>query len=244
MDLLPDIIEICPIDEAVFEIRYTSKSPVDAIFGILYSKIKDFFTGNPVPLPILQLPEAVRSQDPNLKYQAYHQLQKDNLILKIGPKMLGFSNLKPYSGWKNWSEFFYNVLKEILQTEVINQVERIGLRYINLFNTNIFDKVKFEIKINKDILKDESTHLRTEILDEGFIKILQIGNSVNVIKINENIISSFIDIDCIYNIEDDFNFFKNYKDIVEKAHIKEKTLFFSLLEDSFLKELKPYYGEK
>ena len=244
MTQLPDKIEICPIEEAVFEVRYTSKYPVDAIFGILYAGIGKFFSGNPVSLPIMQLPEAVRIQDPNLKYQAYHRLLKNNLILNIGPKVLTFVNSKPYVGWEKWSNFFYDVLDNIIKTEVLDRAERIGLRYINVFDTNIFDKVKFEVKINNKTLKDESTNLRTEILDEGFIKVLQIGNCVNIIKNNKNTNGSIIDIDCLYTINDDLDFFKSYRQIVEKAHNKEKNLFFSLLEDSLLKELKPNFGEK
>ncbi|MBU0464797.1 MAG: hypothetical protein KKD21_03920 [Proteobacteria bacterium] len=34
-------------------------------FGMLYGAIGDFFENEPTPLPILQLPEAIRSQDPN-----------------------------------------------------------------------------------------------------------------------------------------------------------------------------------
>jgi len=41
---LPEKIENCPIVEAVFEIRYSSKYPEDAIFGVLYAAVKDFFT--------------------------------------------------------------------------------------------------------------------------------------------------------------------------------------------------------
>jgi hypothetical protein len=44
---LPEKIENCPIVEAVFEIRYSSKYPEDAIFGVLYAAVKDFFTEKP-----------------------------------------------------------------------------------------------------------------------------------------------------------------------------------------------------
>jgi uncharacterized protein (TIGR04255 family) len=242
MTQLPNKIEICPIEEAVFEIRYSSKYPIDAIFGMLYADIGKIFSENS-SLPILQLPETVRCQDPNLKYQPYHRLVKDNFILNIGPKVLTFVNSKPYMGWEKWSDFFYGVLDNIIKTEVLDRVERIGLRYINVFDANIFDKVKFEVKLKNKPLKDESTNLRTEILDEGFIKVLQIGNALNIIRNNKNTTGSIVDIDCLYSIHDGLDFFKIYRQIVEKAHNKEKELFFSLLEDSFLKELKPDFGE-
>ncbi len=240
---LPVKIDLCPIEEAIFEIRYSSDTPSDAIFGMLYGAIGKFFNSEPVSLPILQLPEAVRRQDPNLKYKGYHKLQKDNNVLSIGPDVLTFSNSNPYSGWKEWSTFFYEVFNKIKKTNVLDKVERIGLRYINLFSSNIFEKVKCEVKIDDKQLKEESTNLRTEMLDEGFIKVLQIGNSVTRVKDEKAITGSVIDIDILYMVEDSSEFFKNYKDLVEKAHHKEKEMFFSLLNKSFLDEFNPNYGE-
>jgi len=243
MARLPKKIEECPIKEAVFEIRYFSECPVDAIFGILYAAIKDSFTEEPVSLPVLQLPEAIRERDPNLKYQAYHKITKGNMCLNIGPRVLAFANSDTYEGWTEWSEFFYTLLEKIKTVEVLNKIERMGLRYINLFDGNIFDKVKLEVKINDRILREESTNLRTEIIDDDFVKILQIGNSVNIAKNDMVNNGSVIDIDILHDINDTSDFLANYRDVIEKAHVKEKELFFSLLEESFLEELKPDYGE-
>lgn len=243
MSKLPKKIEKCPIKEAIFEIRYSSEYPVDAIFGILYANIKDFFDEKIISLPVLQLPESVRNQDPDLKYSAYHRLSKDNIILNIGPRVLTFINSEPYKGWSTWSIFFYKVLKKIEETGILNKVERIGIRYINIFDGNIFDKVKFEVKLNNNILSEESTNLQTEIIDDKFIVLLRIGNSINITKNKTETNGSVIDIDCLYNITDTSEFFDSYHEIIEKAHIKEKELFFSLLEESFLKELKPKFGE-
>ena len=241
---LPDKIKKCPITESVFEIRYTSEMPVDAIFGILYAAIKDIFTKDPTPLPILQLPEKIRVQDPNFKYQPCHKLEKDNFILSIGPRVLTFSNQSPYTGWNEWSKFFYEVISNIQKSKVINKIERLGLRYINFFEGNIFEKTKIEIKIDKNILKEESTNLRTEIIQNDIVQILNIGNSVNIKCGNSSKIGSIIDIDCLYNFKDPFDFTngQSYRDIIEKLHAKEKELFFTLLKEAFLKELIPIYG--
>lgn len=243
MKKLPVEIKICPIKETILEIRYSSKIPSDAIFGSLYGELRPFFDSDPQSLPILQLPEAIRRQDPSLKYKAHHQFKKDNLILSIGPDVLVFSNISPYVGWGRWSNFFYEILKKLLKIDVLDKVERVGLRYINIFDDNIFDKVDCEIKIIDDILTGQSTNLRTEILDENIIKVLQIGNSVTMMSDNNPVHGSIIDIDCLMNIDDTSDFFKSYHDIIEYAHNKEKELFFSLLKKEFLEALKPIYGE-
>lgn len=243
MKKLPILIDPCPIEEAIFEIRFSSKIPSEAIFGILYGSIGDFFEKEPKPLPILQLPEAIRRQDPNLRYQALHQFIKTGHTLNIGPDVLTFSTTNPYCGWKEWSAFFYGILKKFFSTKIVNQVERLGLRYINRFDYNIFDKVKCEVTIIGQKLNNESTNLRTEIIDEGFTKVLQIGNSIAMLKDNKLINCSVVDIDILYNIEDSPKFLKNYHEVVEKAHVKEKELFFSLLNKSFLEKFNPNYGD-
>lgn len=243
MKELPKKIEPCPIVESVFEIRYQTDFPHDAVFGVLYSSLSRFFGNNkPISLPILQLPEAVRQQDPNLKYQAHHRLQKGNLILSIGPKVLVFSNTSPYLGWDKWSDFIRESMEPIEATKIVKFVDRIGLRYINIFDTIILDKLKLSFEINTVRLSSESTNFKTEIKDSGFTKVLQIGNNVQVVVNNEAKVGSAIDIDCLFNTKQDGNtFFKEYKDILEKAHIEEKQLFFDLLSDSFLESLNPIY---
>lgn len=243
MNKLPVIIDPCPIKEAILEIRYSSAYPSDAVFGMFYGKIGKLFKDKPVSLPILQLPEAIRRSDPALKYKAYHQFSKGNHSLNIGPDVLTFSTNEPYSGWKDWSVFFYDILAKSIAAEVMTKIERVGLRYINHFDNNILEKIHCEVNLVGKKLINESTNLRTEALDEDFIKILQIGNSVTMVKGNKSFSGSVIDIDILCNIKDSKLFLENYEEVIEKAHNKEKELFFSLLKDSFLEEFNPSYGE-
>jgi uncharacterized protein (TIGR04255 family) len=160
--------------------------------------------------------------------------------LSIGPNVLVFGNHKEYLGWNNWSKFFNDVLSKIKTTGLLKSVERIGLRYTNIFDKNIFENANIDLLINNKKLLNETSNLRTEINDSGFIKILQIGNAVNIISNNTTRIGSIIDIDCIFNCTKE-NFFETYLDIINKAHDKEKELFFEILKDKFIIELGPEY---
>ena len=238
---IPKKLNICPLEEAVFEIRFSSDTPPDAIFGIIYSSVKDIFPKESIKqLPVQQIPEQIRLKDPNLKYQALHRLQKDNLSLSIGPNTLIFGNTKEYLGWHAWSTFFHSILNEVEKTEVLSKVERIGLRYINIFDNNILENTNVKLLIDNNQLLHETSNLRTELVDSGFIKVLQIGNAVNITSNNQSRIGSIIDIDCIYNFKDE-DFFKDYSGLINMAHEKEKELFFTLLNDEFLKSLNPKY---
>lgn len=70
----PKKISPCPIVEASVEIRFTSEVLPDAIFGIIYQAFKDEFSSKPEKLPILQLPEQIRSMDRNLKISTLLQI--------------------------------------------------------------------------------------------------------------------------------------------------------------------------
>jgi uncharacterized protein (TIGR04255 family) len=67
---LPKKISPCPIVEAIIEIRFDASLPGDAIFGIIYNMLKDEYT-NLEKLPILELPDAIRTTDPNLMYSPH-----------------------------------------------------------------------------------------------------------------------------------------------------------------------------
>ena len=61
--------------------------------------------------------------------------------MQIGPKVFSFINTKDYVGWDTFSkkiEYTFGKLKEL---ELIKDIKRFGLRYINLFpDTNIYEK--------------------------------------------------------------------------------------------------------
>ena len=243
MNKLPVEIKPCPIVEAILEIRYSSDIPSEARFGMIYGSIGDFFKNEPIPLPIAHLPQDIRNQDPNLRYKAHHQFREKNQTLNVGPDVINFSTSEPYCGWKAWSVFFYKILETFLNSKVLKKVERIGLRYINRFEENIFEKIDCEVFVTGNKLTNESTNLRTEMIDDEFIKVLQIGNSITMIRDRNKINCSVIDIDVLYNIEDSKHFVQNHQEIIEKAHIKEKQIFFSLLKDSYLNKFNPIYGD-
>ena len=139
---LPKKIEPCPILEAVIELRFSTSFPHDAIFGIIYKEFKDLYP-KVEPLPILQLPEIVRREDKNLLYKPYYKLHsRDSYILQVGARMISLVRLAPYSGWREFSERFRYIAKKVDELKIIDSYVRIGIRYINEFEGNIFDKRK------------------------------------------------------------------------------------------------------
>ncbi len=240
---LPKKIDPCPIIEAVYEIRYKSLVPWEAVFGMIYTKVRELLP-KIQKLPILELPETIRSQDPNLRYQPYYELkQKDNVGLKVGPRVMTFSNTKPYQGWTEWSIFINTVLEQVQGSGVIKAVERIGLRYINLFDSNLLDQLNLSVVVNDRQILQETTSLRVELKDAAVLKILQIANNAGMIRDGKNVVESVIDIDCLRNFGPNDNYFLAHKEVADDVHQKEKELFFGLLKTEFLAKFNPIYEE-
>jgi uncharacterized protein (TIGR04255 family) len=240
---LPKRIDPCPIIEAVYEIRYTSHAPSEAVFGMIYTQVKDLLPSIN-KLPILELPETIRSEDPNLRYQPYYELkQKDNVGLRVGPRVITFSNTKPYQGWTEWSNFINTVLEQVQGSGVIKAVERIGLRYINLFDSSILDQLNLSVVVNDKQILQETTSLRVELNDGAVLKILQVANNAGVLRDGKNVIGSVIDIDCVRNFSPNENYFMAHKEVAADVHQKEKELFFGLLKADILAKFNPIYEE-
>jgi len=243
MDKYPAKIKFCPIQEAVFEIRFSSFLPSQAVFGITYQTINKHFSDSKlIQLPILQLPEAVRQSDPNLVYQPLHRLQKGNLSISIGPKVISFANQAPYIGWTVWKEQLLTILSAFVEAGICHKIERSGLRYINILKVPLFDATNTKIQIINDTLTSQSTTMRTEIKKEAETIIMQLSNNVNVAVNNASFLGSVIDIDVLIDLNiDNAKFGEKMDEILNTSHTHEKELFFKLLKPDFLSTLEPLY---
>ena len=232
----PKIINPCPILDALIEIRFSSKINSNAVFGLIYNALQSDFP-KVESLPILQLPDIVRANDPNFRYKPHYKISNDKFVLQIGPDVIAISAYPSYVGWEVFSSKIFNILDIINEVSIINIIERIGLRYINFFKGNIVNDINLSVTINDKAIVFKNTVLRTEIEhSNGYSSTIQIANNA----INNGQIGSIIDIDtfCTYNLLD---FFPNKKEIINNAHTNEKELFFSLLKTDFLQTLNPTF---
>jgi len=239
MDKLPLSINPCPIIEAIFEIRFDSSFPGDAIFGIIFNQFKDEFQ-DVEQLPILQLPAAIRNQDPNLKFSPHYKIKKNNFIIQIGPNVFSLTNIKEYCGWKVFSEKIFDTYNKVSELGLIKKQFRTALRYINILpGINVFEKSNLSIKLNDKTLGANQINFTAEIPYEHGASNLKLINFAEAIFENQATKGSIVDIDTYVQQEK----FDNFKDAVECAHTAEKKLFFNLLEQEFLNTLNPVYEE-
>lgn len=234
---LPQKITPCPIKEAIVEVRFESEIPNDAVFGIFYKEFKaDYPTVD--ELPILQLPEFVRKQDKSLQHKPHYKLSNnDGFLFQVGPRVVSLISVAPYSGWSEFYKRLKNIVKRIRCLEVVKSYTRIGIRYINHFEINVFDVVTLQVALPGHELNNYNTFIRSEIPTGAFKSTLQISNSADIIRNEKTTKCSIIDIDTfIENQQGDVNV------LIENGHLEEKKLFFTLLKPEFVKSnLNPEY---
>ena len=236
---LPKKISPCPIVESSIEIRFDSEMPSEAVFGVVYTQLKNEYKGIE-KLPILQIPEEIRSQDPALMFQACYRLTGGNTIISIGPKVISIACVKEYSGWENFSAKAVDILLKVNQSGIISKLSRVGLRYINFFDGNILDRIDLSAKIGESSLTSNNTFIKTEFTRNDFSIVLQVANNANILIEGKQKMGSIIDIDTSIS-----HFNKDAinvsSELLGAAHTEGKQLFISLLKKDFLESLKPEY---
>jgi uncharacterized protein (TIGR04255 family) len=234
---IPKKITPCPILESVVEIRFETLLPSDAVFGVLYSLLSNQYKTFE-KLPILQIPEILRSQDPNLKYQPAYKLIDENFWVQIGSNVISIVNVKDYVGWTLFSERINAVLNHLNDSSIISKITRFGIRYISFFALDIFEKINFNLTLNGNTFPTEQLVLRSLLRREGFLINLQVANKTIVSNFTE--MGSIIDIDTFLENEE-LTIFDIQSSSLEASHLEQKKLFFGILNEEFLVSLNPEY---
>ena len=164
----PKEVKICPIVDAVLEIRFQSTVPASAVFGIIYGALNQDFVKLDT-LPIMQIPEPLRETDPNFKFKGHYRLtNKDGYSLQIGPDVLVFGSIIPYEGWAAFSSFFYPLLEKVLGLGIISNFTRLGQRVINLFENVAHSDFKITLEIISKEISPSNVIIRSEHIKEIF----------------------------------------------------------------------------
>lgn len=244
MKRIPTKLDNCPIIESVLEIRFDSNIDRNIVFPILYSSISGDFQ-EPVALPILQIPDNIKEVDPNLCFQPYYRLAlKDdpNVSLQIGPRVIAFSFTQSYKGWDAFKDYVTKYVGIFQGTNVIKKVLRMGFRVINFFEWDIYKKgTELKISLSGAEIPYTETALKTKFINGNYESTVNIINNATLNNIQNKKIGSVIDIDTCSIYCD--NFFAKVSQYMDEAHSAEKSIFFNMLTDDQINDLKPTYDE-
>jgi uncharacterized protein (TIGR04255 family) len=239
---LPKRISPCSIIDSVIELRFESLFPTDAIFGVVFSTVKNEYPKFQ-KLPVSEVPGIIRDQDPNLKHAAYYQAVSLPFIFRLGPHVVSLSNNGEYVGWDKFFLKLKGLLENLEKTGVVSKFTRLGLRYIDFFEKDIYENVNLsisDIQVDNKPLPFKQKVFRALVENDKFLTNIQIVNNTTI-KIKGNAkTGSLIDSDTSFELPAGFNF-TGLHELIEGCHLREKEIFFSLLKDEFIQTLNPEY---
>ena len=239
---IPKKISPDPIIEAVVEIRFDSAVPPDTILGMVFPHVKDLFS-NFKKLPAAQFPDDLRNSNPQLRYMPYYESVSGPYQLNIGPNVLSLVNAHKYVGWDdNFFPFLEDICSRIEKSGVVKKYLRIGLRYIDFFEKDIFDDITLSILHNGEPIKARQTTVSTISEEDSILTRVLIQNNTTVSVDNRQAKGSIIDTDTCWQPVDGIAS-EQVLAVISNIHKRSLATFFDLLKDDFISTLKPEYSE-
>lgn len=237
--ITPDLIHEC-----ILELRFNTQVPSEAFFGIFYNKLNNAYS-NIEKLPILQLPDVIRTNEQIFKHKPHYKLQHNtnsDIVLQVGPNVVLISNVNHYIGWEGYINEIHKIIDNLLEVGQI-AVERVGLRYINFIGDSvpIHDKLELEVKLPDLTIGNTKWLFRTEFDRDDFTTVLTLNSDVQIIKNNAPAKGALIDIDVICKDLNKLTDGSKIKQIIASAHDNEKEWFVNLLKQDYIDTLDPQY---
>lgn len=226
-----------PIVEAIVEIRFDSTLPHGNVVDKLLLEFgKEYSVKN---LPLHDIPEQMRNIDPQFRYIPVKQLIKDGLILQIGGRVISFVNKGQYIGWPALKEKVQLMIEKLKTAQVVSQYKRLGVRYLNIVDSNILGNINLNISTPKKQIIDEGVDLRIGLDHNQYKAKIRLSNNAHKIQKGEKIRATFLDIDTFTEVLKE----EDLLNLVDGAHVFEKQIFFALIKQDYIeKNFKPEWA--
>lgn len=237
---LPISITPCPIVEAIFEVRFTSLQPWENMPGLLYSQIREKYPSQK-RLPLADFPEEFRRQDPSLLHLPLLQFHGKHFLVQLGPRCLSLvtaPNL--YPGWNAIQEELDWLTPRLQAAGVVSETERIGVRYIDFFEENVFEILRLQLRLGDGATLLPQTDVTTILKHEAMTIRLHASNAAILGDGQEMRQGSVLDMDCWFGALD-ADCFENGTLRFSEAHHTIKGLFFGLMKPEVLANFRPHY---
>ncbi len=237
---LPIRIAPCPIVEAIFEARFVSPQPWATMPGLLFAQIREKYPEQK-ELPMAQLPEEFRRQDPALLRLPLIQFLSKHFLIQLGPRVISLvTKANAYPGWAVIEAELKWLLERVQAAGFVGETERLSARYIDFFGGDVFTALRLGLQVNDQPLRGTQTDVTT-VLRRGSLAIrLQVTNGAIVMTKEGPKSGSVLDVDAWFGpLEADL--FGNGLARFGEAHHAIKGLFFGLIKDELLAKLNPTY---
>ena len=241
--VLPRKLKKDAILECVFEVQFESDEITEILIGNICSheKWRQYQKNR---LPVANIPEPVREQDENLKFQPLIELQGENKtrLVRVGGHAFSLHLFSPYPGWPSFFPEIKEAVKFLCENVNNFKTKRIGLRYVNALDTNdhgvrSLSDLNLAISINQDNLSKAFNLNYATLCDESdTTALVRIGSKPFLVGNFKSSNIYLVDIDI--SSESNFSTAQEIENWVDKAHVYEKKEFFRLLSPGIVNALK------
>ncbi len=241
---LPKKINPDYIRDAIVQIRFLPKVHSEAVFGLVYGSIDDTYVVNEG-----KLPPNTNHLDFALKIDTTPEFFNDKIRVQIQPYTFVF-NIKAGIGYIGWDSYFSEItrfLKQVKSEEIFDKIDFVGLRYISQYqNRDLGEIVDFKFGFGLPQITSKTYSFKSEFEFEGSRVILNLHNKlpanniINNIIINETLMTH-VDIDVNKRKEFSGSEIELVLEEIDNLHQLEKKVFWSIIKDSYKKEIEIIY---
>ena len=243
MDKLPVKLEQDTIVNAIFEVRFTSRTELvsNILLGMLFKEYGAEFP-KIEKTNLSEIPQQILETDPRLRYAHYYKLHGEQYSLMVGEHVFSLSCNRPYEGWLAFREKILQLLFFVNGTGVIDAVQRFSLKYSNIVSVDddtTLEKFLVGVTVGDFEVQNQPIVLHTEIKYDDYINIIDIKtNIIASIKGEGEFKGVVFDVDTIHKggYKD---FWQEIDDLLEEAHMVEKKVYFGLLKPETIDRLGP-----
>ncbi|EOC0432770.1 TIGR04255 family protein [Cronobacter dublinensis] len=232
----------------IFEMRFESVVPLSSILpGLLFNHLPG---ATITKTSVSQIPESIRSADPNFIYAPLVVLETEKFQVHIGDKVLQVIYNVPYEGWDKFKSAIVDVYSKVIGYSLINRVERFSLKYIDIIEPESSSSLDEMLNVNLSMgncrLDFKTSQARTEIISDNNIVVIQMAGGARAEFANSSIKTRegfLIDVDCIRNVisKNLDSFGSELSSGLDELHMITKEYFFSFLTDEALELLGAEY---
>lgn len=232
------------IVEALCEIRFDMASIPEVFFGRLadYAPWQGFRQQR---TPIYDIPDLMRQAHPNLQYQPVFELVDVNhgRVVRIGQQVLSYHRMAPYVGWEQFRSELGESIDALFTKADGLVIRRLGLRYINALRRDLHGigsiaDLNLEVAIAGERLTGHVNVNFTTSLSDDTQCTMRVSTTEFVQGALPPSTSVVVDVDVSTKEGFQTDGINTVKARIEAAHTREKEMFFRLLTEQTIVDLR------
>ncbi len=226
-----------PILSSVIEIRFDKplleKKEIVSIFATALSKKYPYFS-------IRNINTYANNNNEKIRHKPIFNFSNENYLISLGVDCISFENVSSYNLWRNHFEEFKRVLNKKEFNKFYNVIERIGLRYVNIFEhqVKLEDTTNIKFSFLGNDVKLMGTTARTYFCYKNANFNLSVGENVTVNKTDDNFQKTglYVDIDVHKKITNTKINSYIFKELDNLHKLEKEFLFTKLMREDFFKK--------